>query len=100
VVGRPRRGGGTARTLFLTGSGQCLGAAVCGARLLLCLVTGRGGVEVVSIRSADVQWEMQLCERPEGGSGTGRGSQVRTLTQSRGSGSGTGALQASRPGLA
>ncbi|KAK0752256.1 hypothetical protein B0T18DRAFT_86856 [Schizothecium vesticola] len=56
VVGRPRKGGGTARTLFLTGSGQCLGAAVCGARLLLCLVTGRGGVEMVSIRSADVQW--------------------------------------------
>lgn len=46
---------GTARTLFLTGGvwGPRVYLVWC---LLLCLVTGRGGVEVVSIQGADVQW--------------------------------------------
>lgn len=43
---KERRGNGS----YLVLNGQCLGAAVYVVwRLLLCLVTGRGGVEVVSI---------------------------------------------------
>lgn len=90
---KERRGDGS----YLVLNGQCLGAAVNAVWcLLLCLVTGRGGVEVVSIRDADVQFSQ--CSGQGNQAGGGRregfgarghregGSQARTL--SRGSGSG------------
>lgn len=102
---KERRGDGS----YLVLNGQCLGAAVnvvwC---LLLCLVTGRGGVEVVSIRDADVQFSQ--CS----GQGNQAGGGRRAARGVRGSGAPGGglsgqdslerervrALQASRPGLA
>lgn len=71
---KERRGDGS----YLVLNGQCLGAAVnvvwC---LLLCLVTGRGGVEVVSIRDADVQFSQCSGQGNQAGGGRREGFGAR-----------------------